>query len=77
MNQIVENLVKRLKSKPPTAWTPRELQQFGFDIETLYTYGDKEDRDVLRPIYNTIFKFSKTPNMVNPGALIYIDNNTR
>ena len=77
MNLIIERFIKRLKSKPPTMWTPRELQQLAYDLETLYTYGDKEDRDILKPIYNTIIKFSKTPNIVNPGALIFIDNNTK
>lgn len=77
MNVIVEKFIKHVKSKPPNKWTIWQLEDFAFSIRVLYRFGDEIDKRELKPIYDKIAKFvndKKVPTVIDPGALITIDN---
>jgi hypothetical protein len=81
MNIIIENLVKRMKSKQLKDWDTYQLEDFSFTIHYLYTYIDpkvqKEEAQILRFFYDKICEYvnsdRKRGTVLNPGYLNYID----
>ena len=82
MNIIVENLSSNIKSKSPSEWTKDQLEEFYFDISSIYYYTpfkDKEERELLKKLFNRVIELLSLKGRLslNPGKLDFLDKTSK